>query len=89
MTSHGYKQNEISQELSMGTKIFKTSYYTVLYEKTWIGPLLSSGIMNFNFLSLHENFCYGSVGAMDLDNSVSSYYYLLLLIYFAQFSKVQ
>jgi hypothetical protein len=27
---HGYKQNEISQELSMGTKIFKTSYYTVL-----------------------------------------------------------
>ena len=30
MTSHDYKQNEISQELSMGTKIFKTSYYTVL-----------------------------------------------------------
>jgi hypothetical protein len=30
MTSHGYKQNEISQELSMGTKIFKTSCYTVL-----------------------------------------------------------
>jgi hypothetical protein len=30
MTSNGYKQNEISQELSMGTKIFKTSYYTVL-----------------------------------------------------------
>jgi hypothetical protein len=30
MTSHGYKQNEISQELSMETKIFKTSYYTVL-----------------------------------------------------------
>ena len=30
MTSHGYKQNEISQELSMGTKKFKTSYYTVL-----------------------------------------------------------
>jgi hypothetical protein len=30
MTSHGYKQNEISQELSMGTKIFKTSYDTVL-----------------------------------------------------------
>jgi hypothetical protein len=30
MTSHSYKQNEISQELSMGTKIFKTSYYTVL-----------------------------------------------------------
>ena len=30
MTSHGCKQNEISQELSMGTKIFKTSYYTVL-----------------------------------------------------------
>ena len=30
MTSHGYKQNEISQELSMRTKIFKTSYYTVL-----------------------------------------------------------
>jgi hypothetical protein len=30
MTSHGYKQNEISQELSMGTKIFKTGYYTVL-----------------------------------------------------------
>jgi hypothetical protein len=30
MTSHGYKQNEISQELNMGTKIFKTSYYTVL-----------------------------------------------------------
>jgi hypothetical protein len=28
--SHGYKQNEISQELSMETKIFKTSYYTVL-----------------------------------------------------------
>jgi hypothetical protein len=30
MTSHGYKQNEISQELSMGAKIIKTSYYTVL-----------------------------------------------------------
>jgi hypothetical protein len=30
MTSNGYKQNEISQELSMETKIFKTSYYTVL-----------------------------------------------------------
>jgi hypothetical protein len=30
MTSHGYKQNAISQELSMGTKIFKTSYYAVL-----------------------------------------------------------
>jgi hypothetical protein len=30
MTSHGYKQNEISQELSMGTKIITTSYYTVL-----------------------------------------------------------
>ena len=30
MTSHGYKKKEISQELSMGTKIFKTSYYTVL-----------------------------------------------------------
>jgi hypothetical protein len=29
MTSNGYKQNEISQELSMETKIFKTSYYTV------------------------------------------------------------
>jgi hypothetical protein len=29
MTSHGYKQNEISQKLSMGTKIFKISYYTV------------------------------------------------------------
>jgi hypothetical protein len=26
---HGYKQNEISQKLSMGTKIFKISYYTV------------------------------------------------------------
>ena len=30
MTSHGYKQNKMSQELSMGIKIFKTSYYTVL-----------------------------------------------------------
>ena len=30
MTSHGYKQNEIFQELSMGTEIFKTSYYAVL-----------------------------------------------------------
>ena len=30
MTSHGYKQNEISQELSMRTKIFKTIYYTAL-----------------------------------------------------------
>jgi hypothetical protein len=30
MTSHGYKQNEISQEPSMGTTIIKTSYYTVL-----------------------------------------------------------
>ena len=30
MTSHVYKQNEISQELSMGTEIFKTSYYAVL-----------------------------------------------------------
>ena len=28
--SHGYNQNEISQELSMGTNIFKRSYYTVL-----------------------------------------------------------
>ena len=34
--SHGYKQNEISQELSMGTKIFKTSYTvlrTLLFKK--------------------------------------------------------
>ena len=30
MTSHDYKQNEISQELSMGTEIFKTSYNPVL-----------------------------------------------------------
>ena len=30
MTSHGYKQNEISQELSKRTKIFKTSYHTIL-----------------------------------------------------------
>ena len=30
MTSHGYKQNEISQELSMITKIFKRSCDTVL-----------------------------------------------------------
>jgi LytS/YehU family sensor histidine kinase len=30
LTSYGYKQNEISQEQSMGTKIVKTSYYTVL-----------------------------------------------------------
>jgi hypothetical protein len=30
LTSHGYKQNEISQELSMGTNIFKKSYYKVL-----------------------------------------------------------
>jgi hypothetical protein len=30
MTSHGYKQNKISQELSMGTKIFKISHYTAL-----------------------------------------------------------
>ena len=30
MKSHGYKQNEICQELSIGTKIFKTSYYTIL-----------------------------------------------------------
>jgi hypothetical protein len=30
LTSHGYKQDKISQELSMGTKIFKTSYYAVL-----------------------------------------------------------
>ena len=30
MTSYDYKQDKISQELSMGTKIFKTSYYTVL-----------------------------------------------------------
>ena len=30
MTSHGYKQNEISEKLSIGTKMFKTSYYTVL-----------------------------------------------------------
>jgi hypothetical protein len=30
MTSHGYKQIEISQELSMGTKMLKTSYRTVL-----------------------------------------------------------
>ena len=30
MKLHGYKQNQISQELSIGTKIFKTNYYTVL-----------------------------------------------------------
>jgi hypothetical protein len=30
MTSHGCKQNEISQELSIGTKVFKTSYFTAL-----------------------------------------------------------
>ena len=34
MTSHGYKQNEIPQELSIGTKIFKTSYYTCLLDFT-------------------------------------------------------
>jgi hypothetical protein len=34
MTSHGYKQNEIPQELSIGTKIFKTSYYTCLLDVT-------------------------------------------------------
>jgi hypothetical protein len=28
--SHVYKLNEIPQELSIGTKIFKRSYYTVL-----------------------------------------------------------
>ena len=41
MTSHGYKQNEISQELSMGTKIFKTSYYTVLREFSKIKILMT------------------------------------------------
>ena len=30
MTLHGYKQNEISQVLSVGPKMLKTSYYTVL-----------------------------------------------------------
>ena len=30
MKSHGYKQNEIFQERSMGTEIFKTSYYAIL-----------------------------------------------------------
>ena len=33
MTSHGCKQNEIYQEQSMGTKIFKTSYYTFSFKK--------------------------------------------------------
>jgi hypothetical protein len=28
--TYGYKQDKISQELSLETKIFKTSYYTVL-----------------------------------------------------------
>jgi hypothetical protein len=32
MTSHGFKQNEISQEqtMPMGTNFFKRSYFTVL-----------------------------------------------------------
>jgi hypothetical protein len=43
MTSHGYKQNEISRELSMGTKIFKRSYYTVFRAFSFIKK-----IKNFN-----------------------------------------
>ena len=30
MTSHGFKQNEISQEQTIGTNFFKRSYFTVL-----------------------------------------------------------
>ena len=30
MTSHGFKQNEISEEQTMGTNFFKRSYVTVL-----------------------------------------------------------
>jgi hypothetical protein len=36
MTSHSYKQNEISQELRMGTNIFKTSYHTVLIKSIFV-----------------------------------------------------
>ena len=36
MTSHGYKKNEISQELSMGTNFFKTSYHTVLIKRIFV-----------------------------------------------------
>ena len=43
MTSHGYKQNEISQQLGMRTKIFKTSYYTAL--RQWlINTHLTGGV---------------------------------------------
>ena len=30
MTSHGFKQNEISEELTMETNFFKRRYFTVL-----------------------------------------------------------
>jgi hypothetical protein len=30
MTLHGFKQNEISQEQTMGTNFLKRSYFTVL-----------------------------------------------------------
>jgi hypothetical protein len=30
MTSHGFEQNEISQEQTMGNNFFKRSYFTVL-----------------------------------------------------------
>ena len=54
MTSHGYKQNEISQELSMGTKIFKIGCYTVLrafsFKKIKILMICHFNILALNFL---------------------------------------
>jgi hypothetical protein len=61
MTSHGYKQNEISQELSMGTKIFKTSYGAVLRLQDIIfavlGKIANARSISVRFLSnFHQIF---------------------------------
>ena len=57
MTSHGFKQNEISQEqtMPMGTNFFKRSYFTVLRVLSFetikilmIVPLASIDITQYN-----------------------------------------
>jgi hypothetical protein len=58
MTSHGYKQNKISQELSMGTKIFKISHYTALgaFSFKKIKILIGSATLKFSFIGCFINF---------------------------------
>ena len=61
MTSHGYKQNEISQELSMGRKIFKTSYCTVLRAFSFKKIKILMTVPLLNLLRSYSTFPLGNV----------------------------